>query len=133
MKKFNSKVDAWIFLVLSFPIFISLYSIIGGDYTGYFVLIGFIIFAVLLFKTTIYSIDENNLIVKSLFIVNQKIEISTIRKIEKSNSILSSPALSLDRIVVKFNKYDEIYLSPKLKELFVEELLKVNPTIEINI
>ena len=66
-----------------------------------------------------------------MFIVNAKIEISTIRKIEKSNSILSSPALSMDRIAVRYNKYDEIYLSPKEKQLFIDELVKRNSAIEI--
>ena len=68
-----------------------------------------------------------------MFIVNERIDISKIRKIEKTNSILSSPALSLDRIAIKFNKFDEVYISPKEKQAFVDELLNVNPDIEIKI
>ena len=64
-----------------------------------------------------------------MFIVNERIEISKIKKIEKTNSILSSPALSLDRIAIKFNKFDEVYISPKEKQAFVDDLLKVNPDI----
>jgi hypothetical protein len=68
-----------------------------------------------------------------MFIVNEKIDIEKIRKIEKTSSILSSPALSMDRIAVKYNKFDEIYISPKEKQLFVDELLLINPTIEVAI
>ena len=67
----------------------------------------------------------------STWIVYERIDISKITKIEKTNSILSSPALSLDRIRIRYNKYDEVLISPKVKKEFVDELLKVNPTIEI--
>jgi hypothetical protein len=80
-----------------------------------------------------YSIylNDNQLIVKSTWVVYERIDISKITKIEKTNSILSSPALSLDRIRIRYNKYDEVLISPKVKKEFVDELLKVNPTIEI--
>jgi hypothetical protein len=82
-------------------------------------------------KTTQYIINENQLLVKSTWIVNERIDISKITKIEKSNSILSSPALSLDRLLVRYNKYDEVLISPKEKKEFIDELLKINPNIEI--
>ena len=68
-----------------------------------------------------------------MFIVNDKIEILKIRKIEKTNSILSSPALSLDRIAIFYNKYDEVYISPKDRDNFIKDLLEINPTIEIKV
>jgi hypothetical protein len=67
----------------------------------------------------------------STWVVYERIDIFKITKIEKTNSILSSPALSLDRIRIRYNKYDEVLISPKVKKEFVDELLKVNPTIEI--
>jgi hypothetical protein len=39
----------------------------------------------------------------------------------------------LDRLVIKYNKFDEIYISPKDKQLFVNELIKINPNIEVKI
>ena len=106
MKIYKSKVGWWLGLVLVYPIFSSVASIIEGEWIGY-IGIGLCL----------------------LFIVNDKIEISKIRKIEKTNSILSSPALSLDRISIKFNKYDEVYISPKERQAFIDELLKINPEI----
>lgn len=133
MQIYKSKIDWWLGLPLLYPIFRSIQSIIEGEWIGYMGIIICLLFIVFISKSTRYIITENRLIVKCMFIVNDSIEISKIRKIEKTNSILSSPALSLDRIAVFYNKYDEVYISPKDKQTFLEEILKINPDIEIRI
>ena len=133
MKIYKSKVDWWLGIVLVYPIFRSVASIIEGEWIGYIGIVLCLLFIVFISKSTRYIISENYLIIKCMFIVNDKIEISKIRKIEKTNSILSSPALSLDRISIKFNKYDEVYISPKERQSFIDELLKINPEIECTI
>ena len=133
MKIYKSKIDWWLGLVLVYPIFRSVVSIIAGEWIGYLGILLCFLFIVFISKSTRYIIAENQLIVKCMFIVNDIIEISKIRKIEKTNSILSSPALSLDRIAIKFNKYDEVYISPKDRQDFLNDLLQINPTIEVKI
>lgn len=131
MKVFKSKIDWWFGLLLVYPIFMSVKSMLLGEWVG---LLGLSIVVVLILffsKTTRYIINDNQLIVMSTWVVYERIDISKITKIEKTNSILSSPALSLDRIRIRYNKYDEVLISPKVKKEFVDELLKVNPTIEI--
>ena len=132
-KVYRSKIDWWLGLPLVYPIFRSIQSIFEGEWYGCLGLLLTILLIVFISKSTRYIISENQLIVKCMFIVNERIDISKIRKIEKTNSILSSPALSLDRIAIKFNKFDEVYISPKEKQAFVDELLNVNPDIEIKI
>jgi hypothetical protein len=39
----------------------------------------------------------------------------------------------LDRIAVVYNKFDEVLISPKEREAFVQELLKINPNIEVKL
>ena len=131
MKIFKSKIDWWLGLILVYPIFLSITAILKGEWIGFLGLVGVVGFILILSKTTQYIINENQLIVKSTWIVNERIDISKITKIEKSNSILSSPALSLDRLLVRYNKYDEVLISPKEKIEFINELLKINPNIEI--
>ena len=131
MKIFKSKIDWWFGLILVYPIFLSITAILKGEWIGFLGLVGVVGFILILSKTTQYIINENQLIVKSTWIVNERIDISKITKIEKSNSILSSPALSLDRLLVRYNKYDEVLISPKEKIEFINELLKINPNIEI--
>ena len=133
MKIYKSKIDWWLGLVLVYPIFSSIISITKGEWIGYLGIVICFLFVFFVSKSTRYIIQENQLIVKCLFIVNDRIEISKIRKIEKTNSILSSPALSLDRIAVHYNKFDEVYLSPKDKKEFISQLLKINPEIKIAI
>ena len=132
-KVYKSKIDWLLGLPLVYPIFRSIQSIFEGEWYGCLGLLLTLLLIVFISKSTRYIITENLLIVKCMFIVNDRIEISKIRKIEKTNSILSSPALSLDRIAIKFNKFDEVYISPKEKQAFVDELLNVNPDIEIKI
>jgi hypothetical protein len=131
MKIFKSKIDWWFGLILVYPIFVSITAMIKGEWIGLLGLVGVVGFILILSKTTQYIINENELIVKSTWIVNERIAISKITKIEKSNSILSSPALSLDRVLVRYNKYDEILISPKERQSFIDELLKINPNIEV--
>jgi hypothetical protein len=133
MKIYKSKIDWWLGLPILYPILRSIQSIIEGEWMGYLGV--FVILLIVLFvsKTTRYIINENNLIVRSMWIVNDTIDISKIRKIEKSSSILSSPALSLDRLAIKFNKFDEVYISPKEKQSFLDDLLAINPNIDVEV
>ncbi len=41
------------------------------------------------------------------------------------------PALSSKGCIIKYRKWDDIYLSPENQELFNAELLKVNPAIKV--
>lgn len=131
MKVFKSKIDWWFGLLLVYPIFMSVKSMLLGEWVGLLGLSIVIVLILFFSKTTRYIINDNQLIVKSTWVVYERIDISKITKIEKTNSILSSPALSLDRIRIRYNKYDEVLISPKVKKEFIDELLKVNPTIEI--
>jgi hypothetical protein len=88
-------------------------------------------FVIHLFLTTNYKIDGDQLTVKSGFIVNKQIEITAITKIVETNNPISSPATSIDRLEIMFNKYDTIVISPKLKSEFLAHILLINPHIEV--
>ncbi|MDT3404584.1 PH domain-containing protein [Mucilaginibacter terrae] len=81
---------------------------------------------------TYYDVEDNLLYYRS-GPINGKIDINTIRKIEvgKTQYVGLKPALASKGCVVHYNKYDDIYLSPKDKDGFIAALLKVNPTIEV--
>ena len=67
--------------------------------------------------------------------IKGKIKINEIRKIEHHSGIIVpvtfKPALNTKGLVVYYNRYDEIYISPKKEAIFLEELLKINPKIEV--
>jgi len=82
---------------------------------------------------TYYIIDNEQLIFKSGLFHKIKIDISTITKITETNKILSTYtfAPSLDRIKISYKKYDHITISPKNKHNFIQDLMSINPDIEV--
>ena len=93
------------------------------------ILIMIILLGIYLSFTTHYTIDGKNLIVKSGFLVNKTIAISSIKKITETNSLLSAPAMSLDRLEISYGKFDDIIISPKEKQVFITHLLELHPAI----
>ena len=84
-------------------------------------------------KTTSYRIDsEDKLICKMLFL-KKTISISTIKSIEDSNGLYVGWKMntSWKCLVVKYNKYDELLISPAQESEFIKTLLELNPTIHV--
>jgi hypothetical protein len=84
----------------------------------------------MLVNTRYTIINDETLKIKCGLFLNQTVEIKSIRKIEDTRTVLSSPALSLDRIEIFYNKFDSIIVSPENKTDFVAELQSLNPAIE---
>lgn len=86
-------------------------------------------FIVYLFTNIHYVIDGTLLHIKCGCLYNKQIDISTIHRIEESRNPLSSPAASMDRLEIGYNKFNSILISPKEKQKFIEEMLKINPDV----
>jgi hypothetical protein len=86
-----------------------------------------------MFLKTEYYIEENLLKIKCGLLFNKSIEIHKIKKISKTNSLITSPAPSFDRIEITYGEYDEIILSPKDKLTLAKDLTTIHPAIENNI
>lgn len=91
---------------------------------------------------TNYKINSDKLKLKS-GIWNDKILIHSIQTIDIVHSIWKlkyiiflsanySPALGNKGFLIKYDKFKEIYVSPKNPETFLVKLLKLNPEININ-
>ncbi len=94
--------------------------------------VGMVVFW-MLFATN-YKVD-NTFIYYTSGPIRGKIEIQSIRKIEYkkgwySNSTLK-PALDQNGLSIYYNKFDDLYVSPKDRVEFVSLLLKINATILI--
>lgn len=136
MKKvFPSKVDKFLpilFIVTSIPAIV----ICIRDKEWWAIGIQFLVFILIMYLLydTNYIITIGNLKVNSGFIVNKNIPIAEIKSIKKTDSILSAPAASLtDRIEVFYGNSKSIVISPKDKQGFVEELLKQNSDIKVEL
>jgi len=49
----------------------------------------------------------------------------------ETNSLESSPAYSLDRLELRYNKFERIIISPKDKDGFIKILSELSPNIEV--
>ena len=82
---------------------------------------------------TVYKIEEKDLIYRSAFLKG-RITILNIKEIQKGKTMWSGikPALAKNGLIVKFDKYDEIYLAPEDNDEMVADLLKINPEIKVS-
>lgn len=129
MRIYKSKIDWWLVLVIlgvfGYPI---IDGILSEEYLVSLLFSVVLLVFYFLSKTIQYKIEDENLV-----IWKTKIKIQSIRKIYKTRNPLSSPAMSLDRIAIVYNKFDEVLISPKEREEFITELLKINPNIIVEI
>jgi hypothetical protein len=134
MKRFYSKIglEVVIPIVLIIGVTTTL-MVLQKAWPGVAIILVTLLFIVHLITTTYYQIERGALRIKSGFIINKLIAINSIRKIQKSNSIFSSPAASLDRLEIFYNKYDSVLISPKDKQEFLAQLRNINPAIEIQV
>lgn len=81
------------------------------------------------FKTG-YTIENNS--IKIQFGPFKKyIKIDEIHNIRETQNPFTAPALSMNRLEINYGKYEAIQISPKEIRLFVNELQKKNPHIQI--
>jgi hypothetical protein len=78
-------------------------------------------------RSTYYAIEGDTLLIRSGFI-RWRVPIREIRSIQPTRSLLSSPALSLDRLRIDYGR-TPIMISPEEKQRFIETLRAVNPAI----
>lgn len=132
MKVYKSKLG----LELIIPILIlfcsELYmSIIDEKWLALFIISAAISFISYIFLSIKYTIEKENLNIKCGFFINQNIDVKTIYKISETYNLLSSPAGSIDRLEIKYNKFATVLVSPKDKNGFINDLTFINPIIEI--
>ncbi len=69
-----------------------------------------------------YELDDEKLVIFMGPIRHKTIGIQSIKKMELSNNPLSSPAASLKRIAIHYNKWGYVLISPKNREAFMEDV-----------
>jgi hypothetical protein len=85
-----------------------------------------------IYYDTGYRIENNELTYRSGFL-RGKIDIAAIREVVKGKTMWSGlkPALSTKGLIIKFNRFDEIYIAPESNDEIITDLLSVNPKIKI--
>ena len=140
--KFTSRKDILFqligFSIIGFFIGIILYRIFSDGIENYnfmwtdifmLAVTGFLIWLGL---GTNYELTQTELKYKS-GPIRGKIEIDKIHEIIKGKTLWSGfkPATARNGLIIKYEKYNEIYISPKTNDSFVKKILKLNNKIKI--
>jgi len=129
-KRFKSKVDSWIGVLLGVVIVVQILAIgsaalQAGDprMTTLMILLGIAIVGLMIWLMlgTYYVVDRGKLtVVAGPF--RWKVLIDQISAVEPTRSPLSSPALSLDRLRIRYGKNRRIMISPADKAGFLKAI-----------
>jgi len=81
---------------------------------------------------TSYTIDGQNLHIRSGVFYKKTIDIQSIRKVSEGGAAYKGPAPSLDRLELVYNR-ERLVISPANKKAFTEALSALNPQMEIKL
>ncbi len=129
-KQFKSKIDRWIFVLLIVVIVVQVVAVGSAAIqardplatTGLiFLMIGVVGLMVWLLLGTHYTVDRGVIkVVSGPF--RWKVPVDQITSVTATKSPLSSPALSLDRICIRYGKRRRIMISPADRAGFLEAI-----------
>lgn len=132
-KIYKSKMSKGLIISLVLLFLYVVYQMITEP-VGFWIILICLIFVVVFFYNILslrYTIENKKLIVTTKIFYHKSIDIKSIRKIEETNTIISAPANSFDRLEIIYNKFDNLVVSPENKQRFIEDLLAIHPEIEV--
>lgn len=85
-----------------------------------------------IYMDTSYQINQSTFSYRSGFL-RGKLEIDTIREVVVGKTMWAGlrPALATKGLIIKYNKYETLYIAPENKEELISDMLKINPTIQV--
>lgn len=137
MKIYSAKIGKgayiWLLGIITLLAFNYYENISKGLFLGALFLtlfLGFIWYVIFIFPK--YSIADGSLLLSN-FLEKKTISILTIRKIERNQVRGIYPISNPYQmgLVIHFNNFDDVFIHPREEHLFIQELLKVNPDLEI--
>lgn len=132
IQTFKSKIGLEILipvsLLLGWVLYVAISNHIWVAVAFMVVLIASIVY---LFLNTYYQVEGNILKIKRGFFKSIIIHISTIKKITETNNPETSPATSLDRLQIIYDKFKYVLVSPKDKLGFINYLKNIEPQIQV--
>jgi hypothetical protein len=139
--KFASKKDWWLTAIvwgsMLFAIGSGVWALIAEPIGGIGEFLTVLILSILLpvfllwmWLTTYYVLDESSLIIR-FGPFKKTVPLKEIRSVKKTSNPLSSPALSLQRLEIRYGRYDYVLISPKDRDEFMKLLAKKCPNASI--
>ncbi len=124
--RFKSKVDTWFYLaIVSIPLMIMLPVMFTSspedDLVGLGITFVSLALPVWLLFTTDYTVTGASLFIRS-GPFRWQLSLDEISGVKPSKSVLSAPALSLDRLQIEYGRNQSILVSPKNQHEFISAL-----------
>lgn len=125
--KFKSAVDRWYYFTIVASILIIVGVVFPAFSSGQMSLVEAVILSfvlalpIWLLISTYYKVSDELLIVRT-GVFTWKIKLKDIHSVKSSRSLLSSPALSLNRLKVSYNGNKSVLVSPKNVDEFLRAI-----------
>ena len=99
------------------------------------IIIGLVtVFILWVLLDTRYVIKNNFLLYRS-GPIRGRVDITKIKSIKSFSGlnvpVMLKPALDTKGFIVTYNQFDDLFISPKMSDVFIEEIKKINPQIEV--
>ncbi len=128
--RFKSAIDIWLWAIVVLEIFLGMVMLSVTSYLPWrqlgllaLAFLPAIVIPVWLFTSTYYEVQSEVLRIKC-GPFSWRIPLDQIRSVKKSPSLLSGPALSLQRLKILYNDNKSIVVSPKDQERFLAAIGK---------
>lgn len=133
MTIYKSKIDYWLVVLIYILILVAAVPtlIYAFSWTALLLNTLLLILVTALVFGTKYIIDKETLYIKCSILLIAKCSIQKIATIRNTNTNISAPAVSLDRIALKLSNRETYIISPQKKQEFITHLLSINSNIII--
>jgi hypothetical protein len=130
MRRFNSKVDRWLLVVMIISLVLDLAAMVVVIVTVPEVIVLTVTVVVLLLAaaligsiliSTYYTVDKTTLKIVS-GPLRFRVNLDDINSVRATRNPLSSPALSLDRLMINYGKNRKVMVSPADKRGFLKAI-----------
>lgn len=126
---FKSGISWWLFApILSGLGFFLLLSFVQHRWLAAVLVLLIGAFLVYLLVSTRYTLTPQELLIES-GPIRKRVLLSSIVSITPSRNPISSPALSLDRLEIRYGTYDSVLISPAYTAGFLATLRQFNPAL----
>jgi hypothetical protein len=132
---FRSKVDRWLLALVAVPLALSVGATVSAllahpPFEAVLLIVGLEVLVLLFvswtFRSTYYLVSDREVVARSgLF--RWRIEIATIESIRPSRNPASSPAMSLDRLEVRYGHGRTLLVSPADRIDFLDAIVVRSP------
>lgn len=129
---FRSKRSVWFTISVVLPLGFAVVMAFLDPWYVSLTMLPVLVLSVPIYFRTYYKIrDINQLNVVCGLFYNKTFPIDDIVSLRPTSNVMSSPALSLDRLEIRFRDKKTLLISPVKPDQFIALLCSINPAIEV--